>query len=115
MNNDLENYLKDGTLPMCRCCHKKRGVKAKSEYMGRGMEFFLYWLCEDCMDSGEYLSTKSKCPNCKKELGDHFYLYDEQLFCSRECAYKYEGFHTIEEWNKIRERDDQKDIILHIS
>ena len=54
-------------------------------------------------------------PKLQKKLGDHFYLLDEKLFCSRECAYAYEGFHSIEEWNEIRERDDQKDIILHIS
>lgn len=99
-NKDLENYLLNGTLPPCSCCHRKEGVKAKLEYDGDVP--YLSWLCEDCLDCGEQITPSYVCPMCNKPFDrENFYLLNGRIFCSKDCALEYEGYFDIDTWESL--------------
>ena len=148
-NKDLERYLNEGRLPPCAHCNKKDGVKAKLNHWYN--DYYLEWLCEDCLDCGEHIMTKEAvcinckkhfrrkniyigdtvimfcskkclkdgdeseddldnyihitkdyvCPNCNKPFNlDDLYYLNENVYCSKECAVEYEGYHDMDYWEK---------------
>lgn len=102
MNNDLENYLNFGKLPPCSCCHKREGFKARMEINGEG-DYYLEWLCEECLYRGiVHVTKKRKCANCEKLIdSSDYYSFEDTIFCSKDCAIEYNGYYKMNHWEKV--------------